>query len=164
MVKAKTDEQQAAEKKRRNLIAIASAIVVAATPGAYTAWQAAKEAAKAKLVIKGEQRVRDRQEADLQKWVKANAEAIAEIKRSMVTHKDLLDLALRLREVSRVRATRPGRPAPPPVAAMSAAVGKLKEKARAEDKARQKAAQALEKRPKLKPAQQTRQLLKAPGF
>jgi hypothetical protein len=157
MTAPKTDEQKAVAQKRRNWIAIGSAIVVAATPGAYNAWSAAKEAAKAAARVGVEVKTRDRQEADLQRWVKANAEAIAEIKRSMVTHRELLDLALRLREVSQSPRRRPTAAAGAPLAA---SVDRLREKAKLEEAARQRAAQALKERPPLKSAGQIRQQVK----
>jgi hypothetical protein len=142
------------------VITIGSALVVAATPGVYSAWQSAKQAFEQRL----EKRVRDTQEGDLQAVVKANTEAIKALKASMVTHRDLVDLIVKLQASNRPAVARPTprpRPRPNPAAdgasrPLSSAIAALRTKAAAGSKARQKAAQALKRAPALKPAAKVR--------
>jgi hypothetical protein len=138
-------------KKAKLWVTAASALVVAATPGVYSAW----EAAKAKWTQRQEQKLRDAQEGDLQKAVKAHTEAIEAIRQSMVTHKDLVDLVLKLRAPHHRR--RPD----PQNAALQAELGRLRQEASAGAKARDKAVQALRKLPKLKAAPEVRQAINA---
>lgn len=142
--------------KWAKLIPIASALIVAATPGVYSAWQSARQAWEQRL----EKRVRDTQEGDLQAAVKANADAIKALKGGMVTHRDLLDLVVKLRAEPPAATHRPrtssNRPAAAPRGALDSAIAKLRGKARGETAARQKAAQALKRAPALKPAAKVR--------
>jgi hypothetical protein len=71
---ANTDEIALVKKQRKALISITAALLVAATPGIYSAWQTAQQEWKQKL--KTEQVVRDRQEHDLQRYVKANKQEL----------------------------------------------------------------------------------------
>jgi hypothetical protein len=142
------------------VITIGSALIVAATPGVYSAWQSAKQSWEQRL----EKRVRDTQEGDLQAAVKANAEAIKALKDSMVTHRDLVDLIVKLQASNRAEVAREHprpRPRPNPAAdsasrPLSSAIAALRTKAAAGSKARQKAAQALKRAPALKPAAKVR--------
>lgn len=146
--------------KWAKVIPIASALIVAATPGVYSAWQSAKQALEQRL----ETRVRDTQEGDLQAAVKANAEAIKAIQQSQVTHRDLVDLVLKIQASQRPAVARPTpRPRPPrnPFAdgastPLSSTIAALRTKAAAGSKAREKAAQALKRAPALKPASKVR--------
>jgi len=76
-----TEEIQATVGKKRAIITLATAAVVAATPGVYSAWQSAKQEWKSKL--KDEQEVRDKQENDLQKYVVANKDEIDRLRVSI---------------------------------------------------------------------------------
>lgn len=147
-------------KKWAKAVTIGSALIVAATPGVYSAWQSAKQAWEQRTEI----RVRDAQEGDLQKAIKANAEAIRALKASMITHRDLVDLVLKLRADHhpqpvairvRPRARHNSAPARTSVA-LDGAIAKLRTKAAAGSKARQKATQALQSAPAFKPATQVR--------
>lgn len=155
-----SDEPKAPRGRAAKLIPIASALIVAATPGVYSAWQGAKQA----WTQRQEQRLRDAQETDLQRAVQAHTEAIRAIKESMVTHRDLVDLVIKLRAATpapdpaaRPR-PRPPRNAPPEpaTAALLAEIAKLRVSARTGDKARDKATKALRTMPALKPPAEAR--------
>lgn len=79
-----TDELNQIKKSRKAIITIATAVVVGATPGVFSFWQSLKQEWKEKL--KDEQEVRDKQEQDLQVYVKANKSEIDLLK---ITIKDL---------------------------------------------------------------------------
>jgi hypothetical protein len=89
-------------KKRVALLGKVLAAAIVALPGAYGALKGSTsvDASKVETVetkAKTETAVRDRQEADLQKHVAALAAEVAALRASAVTHKDLVDLVVRLR-------------------------------------------------------------------
>lgn len=149
-------------RKRARHIALAVAVLTAATPGVYSAWESAKAALKAKQ----EEVVRDRQEGDLQKNVRALAVAVEALRESSVTHKDLVDLVLKLR--ARRRPRHHGRLAPPVGAReqeLERKLAALRKRAEVGARAITRAAAAKRAAPRLRPAKKVRQLvLRENGF
>jgi len=102
----KDQTQATPTSSKSQIVAIVSAALVASAPGFYSAWQQTKvdfqarraniQASQAKQRLKVEQQVRDKQERDLQKYVKALEADIKEVKKSCVSHKDMIDLILKL--------------------------------------------------------------------
>jgi len=151
--------------KRGKLVAIAAAVITAATPGVYGAWQAAKTAFEQKT----EREVNDKATGDLQAWAAAAKKRLDQLEQMCVTHRELVDFALKLGHATgcrdgwelrgnrcvkvRVVATAPPAPAPaskPPAALLD----KLKAKAAAAG-----AAKPAPKLPALKPPSQIRALI-----
>lgn len=93
-------DQTETKKTKKPLVALISAVIVSITPGIYSAWQTAKNEYKAKTAqgrMLTERKVRDHQEKTIQKYVKGLETEIKAIKQSCVTHKDLIDIVLKLR-------------------------------------------------------------------
>lgn len=147
---------------KRVYIALAVALITAATPGVYSAL----EAAKATLKQRQEVVVRDRQEGDLQKHIKALQVEVEALRKSAVTYRDLVELVLKL------KATRQPRRVRHPQPAVSAREDELARKLAALRKRAEVGAQAVKQAaavkratPRLKPAKHTRQqVLKANKF
>lgn len=105
------DQKQEPPSTKNQIIALVSAALVASAPGFYSAWQqakvdfqakrAARQAGQTKQRLKLEQQVRDKQEGDLQKYVKALEADIKQVKQSCVSHKDLIELMLKLQKPQR---------------------------------------------------------------
>lgn len=160
MTDTPSGELRRATKKAKTISLIAG-LITAATPGVYGAWQAAK----ASLKTKQEEVVRDKQEGDLQKNIASLQGSLEALRKSAVTHKDLVDLVLKLKATAP-----PARRRPQP--AVTAREQELQRKLAALTKRAQAGAQASRKAdavkraaPRLKPAKQTRQLVqKANGF
>jgi septal ring factor EnvC (AmiA/AmiB activator) len=148
-----TDELNRIKKNRKIVASAIAAALVAATPGVYGAWQSAKQEWKEKL--HKEQTVRDKQERDLQSYVKANKQEIDTLKGSIkdlkhelaMTRTQLVSVVVLLSQQAR-------RPA-----AMSDAVKKLTKPAPAP-----KHLVASPKRPALKPSSMVRQLVQKKAF
>jgi hypothetical protein len=162
MVPSPSGEQRKAERRKTKIVTLVTAIVTAATPGVYSAWQTAKNAHKQKV----EQKTRDTQETDLQKNVAAAQSELTALSKSCVTHKDLVDLIVKLRDTR--RSYRPHRPhtnrsprtQPQPNAreeALLAKIAALKAKSRVATKARKKADVVRKAAPKLRPVKLIRQ-------
>jgi hypothetical protein len=97
-----------AAKRRIALTGKLLAALVVALPGAYAAIRSGSAAGEAEVATvesraRIEARVRDHQEADLQKHVAALAAEVAALRTSVVTHRDLVDLVLKLRAPARER-------------------------------------------------------------
>lgn len=101
---SKIRDQLLASRKAK-FAGVVSAVLISATPGVYGAWQTAKQA-----YLNGQEaKTRDSQEEDLQKWVLANKKEIDALKERCATHRDLLDLAIRLQQPDRAsRSSRGG--------------------------------------------------------
>jgi len=150
--------------KRGKFIAVAAALITAATPGVYGAWQAAKAAFAAKT----ERKVNDEATADLQAWAAAAKRRLDQLEQTCVTHRELVDFALKLGRPScrpgfelrgdrcvKVRVVATAQPEPPPAPAPPAGVlDKLKAKAAKAAKAR-----PAPKLPALKPTSKIRAMI-----
>jgi aconitase A len=101
------NEDEAARKKRIALIGKVVAAVIVALPGAYGAVRGASSADDATVEL--ERKIRDRQEAALQQHVKALRAEIDALRKATVSHKELLELAMKLR--ARHEVVRPRSPA-----------------------------------------------------
>lgn len=150
-----TEETRKAEFKRTKLITLIAGLLTAATPGIYGAWESAKTALKARQ----EEVVRDKQENDLQKNVQALQVAVAALQKSAVTHRDLVDLIVKLKDHQEHQ---PRRPTPSSTAReleLEQKLAELKKQAEMAAKAAKRAAEASKAAPRLKPAKQIRQLV-----
>ena len=83
------------ERRKAKLVGLVTSIVVAATPGVYSAWQSAKNAWQQRI----EQKTRDTQEVDLQKNVESLEKTITALEKSCVSHKDLVELVLKIKDM-----------------------------------------------------------------
>jgi methionine synthase II (cobalamin-independent) len=99
-------EQDEARKKRIALLGKVVAATLVALPGAYGAVRGATSADGSTVEL--ERKLRDRQEAALQQHVRALRTEIDALRKATVSHKELLELALRLR--NRARVVRPRSP------------------------------------------------------
>jgi hypothetical protein len=79
--------------KRAKVVAIAAAVITAATPGVYAAWQAAKSAFEART----EQQVTDKTSGDLQAWAAAAKARLDALEKTCVTHRELVGVVLQFR-------------------------------------------------------------------
>lgn len=94
--------------KRAKTVALISAIITAATPGVYAGIKSAEIAWKQHV----ESKKADVQEAALAKNVEALKSEFSALEKACVTHKDLLDLTLKMRTVANAPVVRrPSRPA-----------------------------------------------------
>jgi hypothetical protein len=101
MVKT-TDELKQTKKQRKVVVSVVATAIVAATPGVYGAYQGAKQEWKEKL--QKEQTIRDKQEQDLQGYVKVNKIEIDGLKNTVqnlrnelsTTHTQLVSVLLLL--------------------------------------------------------------------
>lgn len=101
-----TDEERpgvGAESRRLTTLAKLAAAVVVALPGAYAAVRTQSAADSGRL--RTEVVVRDRQEEATRRHVEALRREIAAVREAAVTHRELLDLVLKMR--ARRRAYRP---------------------------------------------------------
>lgn len=151
MVSTPSGEVRKWNAKKTKLVGLVSAVAIAATPGVYSAWESAKQAYQAKQ----EQKVNDKQNIDLQKFVKALEVEVAALRKSMVTHKDLVDLLFKLREQGHRRRA-PARPDQE----LDEKIKVLKEKAAKADAAAKVATTVKKALPALKSPAETRQLVK----
>lgn len=147
-----------ARKKRVATIGKVVAAVIVALPGAYGAVRGASSADDSKVEL--ERKIRDRQEETLQLHVKALRAEIEALRKATVSHKELLELAMKLR--ARHEVVRPRSPArrvelSEREKALAAELAELKKK-QAEGRAKEEKAKATAaKLPKLRPAPALRQ-------
>lgn len=83
------------DRKKAQIIGIATAIIVAATPGVYSAYQSARQEWKQKLSV--EQQTRDHQEKDIQDVITAHDSSIELLRKSCVTHRELFPILMSMR-------------------------------------------------------------------
>lgn len=161
MTDTPSGEVRKAEYKRTKMISLIAGLLTAATPGIYGAWQAAK----AELKTRQEEVVRDKQEGDIQKNVRALQVAVAALQKSAVTQRDLVDLVLRLRAD---RPTPRRRPQPAEAARaerLERELTELKKRAESAAQAAKKAVAAKRAAPAMQPAKNVRKLVQqANGF
>lgn len=146
-----SDEEQ--RKKRIALIGKVVAAIIVALPGAYGAVKSAGAADDSKVEL--EKAVRDKQEATLQEHVKVLRAELDALRKAAVTHKELLELAMKLRD--RATVVRPRSPArrtelSARERALAAELAALKKKQAAAKVATGGAKAKAEKLPKLRPA------------
>lgn len=148
-------EHKKAELRKTKLTALIVSIATAAAPGVYSAYQSAKTAYQQRV----EEKTRDKQESSLTKNVKSLQADVDAVEKSCVTHKDLVDLVLKLRDSQpgRVRVSRRPRPPSPREQALLSKIASLKAKADVAKQAQDKAKVIRKAAPKLRPVKYIRQ-------
>lgn len=145
------------ERRKTKLIGLVSALVVATTPGVYSAWQAAK----ASYIQRVDRVARDTQEINLQKVVQALEKSIVALEKSCVTHQELIDLVVKLRLADSTSGASRNRT---PASAfnddqLAGKIRTLEAKVDVAEKARRAADVAKEVAPKLRPPEEIRQMV-----
>lgn len=103
--------QETQGTNKQGLAAIITAAILAAVPGFYSAWQTAKveyqqrtASKKVQQTVSQEQKLVDHMDKRYRKYIKALEDEIAAVKRTSVTHKDLLDLVIKLQQTQKPKA------------------------------------------------------------
>ena len=144
-------EAPTTDKRKTKVVAIIAAVITVATPGVYSAWQSAKTAWAQRL----EQKTRDSQEGDVAKNVKALQAQIKAIEKTCVSHKDLIDILLKMNKSGMgVGGVSVKKSIAKP---LSDQIGILEGKAVKALKAQTKAVKAVKAAPKIRSSDQVRQ-------
>ena len=141
--------------KRAKIVGIISAVAVAATPGVYSAWQNAKAAYQQRV----ERTARDTQEIDLIKTVKSLELAIVALQKSSVTHQELIDIILKIRNSSDQRFSRAPASTGNRESELDRKIETLEKKIEESSKAQRKADVAFDTKPKLKSPTELREIV-----
>lgn len=150
------------ENGRRAALAKLIAAVLVALPGSYAAVRT--QYAADEDVVKTEVKVRDVQEAVIQKHVEAIRREIEALRKSSVTHRELLDLVLRLRDRERVpRPRSPARAREAEEDELQKKIETLRKRDAAGKRARSTSAAVQRKLPAFRPAPALRKAIRKGG-